>query len=67
MIEEIAAERGGKETVNVKELDQRIDEILVNAVDPHVHSGPSIAPRAVDHLELARQLDASRNLVLSLI
>ena len=60
MIEEIAAERGGKETVNVKELDQRIDEILVNAVDPHVHSGPSIAPRAVDHLELARQLSSAR-------
>jgi hypothetical protein len=28
-------------------------------VDPHVHSGPSIAPRAVDHLELARQLSGA--------
>lgn len=39
-------------------LDQeaRISEILQGAVDPHVHSGPSIAPRAVDHLELAREL-----------
>jgi hypothetical protein len=34
----------------------RIDEILRNAVDPHVHSGPSIAKRALDHLELARSL-----------
>lgn len=33
----------------------RIDRLLVGAVDPHVHSGPSIAPRSVDHLELARQ------------
>ncbi|SMO94522.1 DUF6282 family protein [Paracoccus laeviglucosivorans] len=36
-----------------------IDEILHGAVDPHVHSGPSIAPRALDHLELARQLSAA--------
>jgi len=34
----------------------RIDAILQNAIDPHVHSGPSIAARAIDHLDLARQL-----------
>jgi len=34
----------------------RIDAILKNAIDPHVHSGPSIAARAVDHLELAREM-----------
>jgi len=38
------------------EQEARIAEILKGAVDPHVHSGPSIAPRAVDHLELARML-----------
>ncbi len=38
--------------------DTRIEALLVGIVDPHVHSGPSIAPRAVDHLELAR--DASK-------
>nr|WP_325253828.1 DUF6282 family protein [Amylibacter sp.] len=32
----------------------QIDEILKGAVDPHVHSGPSIAPRAVDHLDLVK-------------
>lgn len=37
----------------------RIDRILQGAVDPHVHSGPSIAPRALDHLELARQASAA--------
>lgn len=34
----------------------RIDALLQGAIDPHVHSGPSIAARAVDHLELAREL-----------
>jgi hypothetical protein len=32
----------------------QIGEILQGAVDPHVHSGPSIAPRAVDHLDLVK-------------
>ena len=35
-------------------VEQRIDALLVGAIDPHVHSGPSIAARAVDHLELLR-------------
>jgi hypothetical protein len=34
----------------------RIDKILQNAIDPHVHSGPSIAKRSLDHLELVQQL-----------
>jgi hypothetical protein len=37
----------------------RIDAILKGAIDPHVHSGPSIAPRAVDHLELVREMSAA--------
>lgn len=36
--------------------EARIDQILKGAVDPHVHSGPSIAARSLDHLELAQQL-----------
>ena len=43
----------------VLEQDHRVDEILVGAVDPHVHSGPSIAARSVDHLELARKLSGA--------
>jgi hypothetical protein len=43
-----------KSTTSAREA--RIDKILQGAVDPHVHSGPSIAPRAVDHLDLVRQL-----------
>ncbi len=37
----------------------RVAAILQGAIDPHVHSGPSIAPRAIDHLELARAMSAA--------
>ncbi|RAI40863.1 hypothetical protein CH341_22885 [Rhodoplanes roseus] len=33
-----------------------MDALLVGAIDPHVHSGPSIAPRGLDHLALVRQM-----------
>lgn len=36
--------------------EARIDRLLVGAIDPHVHSGPSIAPRGLDHLALVRQM-----------
>jgi hypothetical protein len=34
----------------------RVAAILKYAIDPHVHSGPSIAARALDHLDLVREL-----------
>jgi hypothetical protein len=37
----------------------RIDAILKDAIDPHVHSGPSIAARAIDHLELVREMSGA--------
>ncbi len=37
----------------------RVDAILKNAIDPHVHSGPSIAPRALDHLDLVREMSGA--------
>src|SRR5665647_1621589 len=40
-------------------IEKRIDNLLKGAIDPHVHSGPSIAPRAVDHLELAQVYSAA--------
>jgi hypothetical protein len=40
-------------------IDRRIDRLLQGAIDPHVHSGPSIAPRALDHVELLRQASAA--------
>lgn len=39
-------------------IEQRVDALLVGAIDPHVHSGPSIAERALDHLELV--IEASK-------
>src|SRR5215470_3444831 len=39
--------------------EKRIDALLVGAIDPHVHSGPSIAARAVDHLELLLDVSAA--------
>jgi Family of unknown function (DUF6282) len=38
----------------------RVAAILKGSIDPHVHSGPSIAPRALDHLDLVRQLSEAR-------
>ncbi|HWQ79931.1 MAG TPA: DUF6282 family protein [Anaerovoracaceae bacterium] len=34
---------------------ERIDKLLVGAVDPHIHSGPGIVPRALDHVEAVRE------------
>jgi len=34
--------------------EARIANLLAGAIDPHVHTGPSIANRALDHLEYAR-------------
>src|SRR6185369_14517027 len=46
-------------TVADATVAQRIDNLLKGAIDPHVHSGPSIAPRGVDHLELLREASAA--------
>ncbi|MFD2182973.1 DUF6282 family protein [Rhodoplanes azumiensis] len=41
------------------DTEVRIDRLLRGAVDPHVHSGPSIAPRALDHVALLRAASAA--------
>lgn len=43
----------------IQNLEDRISRLLKGAIDPHVHSGPSIAPRGVDHLELLREYSAA--------
>lgn len=45
--------------VTTKTIEDRIDSLLKGAIDPHVHSGPSIAPRAIDHLELVIEASAA--------
>ena len=34
-------------------LEQRVDDLLVGAIDPHVHTGPSIAARATLNISRA--------------
>lgn len=41
------------------QVERRIDTLLQGAIDPHVHSGPSIAARALDHVDLLRQASAA--------
>ena len=36
-----------------------VDELLVGAVDLHIHSGPSLMPRRLDHIEALREADAA--------
>lgn len=43
-------------TAQPKTIEARIDRLLVGAIDTHVHSGPSIALRGIDHLELVREM-----------
>jgi hypothetical protein len=40
-------------------VEARVEALLKGAIDPHVHSGPSIAPRGIDHLELLREASAA--------
>ncbi|MCT8988710.1 DUF6282 family protein [Chelativorans sp. SCAU2101] len=40
-------------------LTERIDALMKGAVDLHVHSGPSLHPRKVDHFEVMRQAEAA--------
>jgi hypothetical protein len=42
------------DTTSAERVDRRIDRLLQGGIDPHVHSGPSIAARALDHVELLR-------------
>ena len=51
-----ATESKSRRTVLSSERKARVDAILKDGIDPHVHSGPSIAPRALDHLDLVRQM-----------
>jgi Family of unknown function (DUF6282) len=44
---------------NAASFERRIDNLLKGAIDPHVHSGPSIAPRGLDHLELVKESSAA--------
>jgi hypothetical protein len=50
------ATKGKRRAASSSGREARIDAILKDGIDPHVHSGPSIAPRALDHLDLVREM-----------
>jgi len=41
------------------ELEARVDALLVGAIDMHCHSGPSVMPRCLDHIEAAEEASAA--------
>ena len=41
-----------------KERKELIEKLLVGAVDLHCHSGPSVMPRSIDHIEVAKEASA---------
>ena len=40
-------------------LEQRINALLKGAIDMHCHSGPSVMPRCVDHIEALEEASAA--------
>ncbi|BAK66204.1 hypothetical protein SLG_15290 [Sphingobium sp. SYK-6] len=41
-------------------LDERVDALLVGAIDMHCHSGPSVMPRMIDHIEALQEASDAR-------
>lgn len=37
--------------MNNLELEKKVDELLMGAIDLHCHSGPSVMPRTLDHIQ----------------
>lgn len=38
-----------------QDLERRVDRLIVGAIDLHCHSGPSVMPRNIDHIEAIRE------------
>ena len=49
----------GAPAADVTDIDERIDVLLVGAVDMHCHSGPSVMPRMIDHIEALKEASAA--------
>lgn len=41
------------------ELTERVDALLVGAIDMHCHSGPSVMPRMIDHIEALEEASSA--------
>ncbi|MDJ0389556.1 DUF6282 family protein [Roseomonas sp. E05] len=46
-------------TTETLERLARIDRLMQGAVDLHIHSGPSLMPRKIDHVQAVQQADAA--------
>ena len=46
-------------TSNDESLDDRVARLLVGAVDLHCHSGPSVMPRDLNHIEAMHEVAAA--------
>lgn len=42
-----------------REIAERVDALLIGAIDMHCHSGPSVMPRMIDHLEALEEASAA--------
>lgn len=47
------------DALNLSAEAERIESLLVGAVDLHCHSGPSVMPRDLDHIEAVQQASAA--------
>ena len=55
--EEMAA--SGEHAVDDADIEERVNALLVGAVDMHCHSGPSVMPRMIDHIEALEEASAA--------
>lgn len=49
----------GGERASDPEIAKRVDALLVGAIDMHCHSGPSVMPRMIDHIEALEEASAA--------
>jgi len=41
------------------ELEERVNALLVGAIDMHCHSGPSVMPRMIDHIDALKEASSA--------
>ena len=55
--EEMAA--SGEHAVDDADIEERVNALLVGAIDMPCHSGPSVMPRMIDHIEALEEASAA--------
>jgi len=49
----------GAQPIDDAAVEERVNALLVGAIDMHCHSGPSVMPRAIDHIEALEEAGAA--------